>query len=362
MSYVLTLSFFDSTSPAVGLAASPLLPKTQTLLEPKLDIKLRSVQSKLCLPQSFFHSPLPINRKLDTTSLITPPLNSHQLQQQQEQTAITSRPRIYSESTPDFIPPSIATADLYLSRGSQKATLDFRFGPLTLDWIDNPQLLRPMSPPTSPNLISASSSSSRSPPPVARPLETSGTTDLYYGSLHLHTTRDSAGSSNEKEKEKEVVNGESSRVMAMLSVPRNLTAAAILRFIQPALESINQIRILKDSNPSRMMVVLKFKTAADAHEFKFIYNSKLYHPESNESEVCHVVSISEVKLKSITTPPYTFPYSSDLDINQPSDLVELPTCTVCLERMDSSVTGGLIQILCLHTYHCGCLLKWGDST
>jgi BRCA1-associated protein len=42
-------------------------------------------------------------------------------------------------------------------------------------------------------------------------------------------------------------------------------------------------------------------------------------------------------------------------------LAELPTCPVCLERMDSSVTG-LLTILCQHTFHCHCLSKWGEGS
>ena len=41
-------------------------------------------------------------------------------------------------------------------------------------------------------------------------------------------------------------------------------------------------------------------------------------------------------------------------------LYELPTCPVCLERMDSAITG-LITVPCSHTFHCMCLSKWGDS-
>lgn len=37
-------------------------------------------------------------------------------------------------------------------------------------------------------------------------------------------------------------------------------------------------------------------------------------------------------------------------------LVELPTCPVCLERMDE--TTGLLTILCQHVFHCACLEKW----
>lgn len=44
-----------------------------------------------------------------------------------------------------------------------------------------------------------------------------------------------------------------------------------------------------------------------------------------------------------------------------SVLVELPTCPICLERMDVTVSG-VLTILCHHTFHCACLAKWGDSS
>ena len=40
-------------------------------------------------------------------------------------------------------------------------------------------------------------------------------------------------------------------------------------------------------------------------------------------------------------------------------LVELPTCPVCLERMDE--TTGLLTILCQHVFHCTCLQKWSGG-
>lgn len=42
-------------------------------------------------------------------------------------------------------------------------------------------------------------------------------------------------------------------------------------------------------------------------------------------------------------------------------LSELPTCPVCLERMDATATG-LLTIPCLHTFHCQCLSKWKDGS
>ena len=53
---------------------------------------------------------------------------------------------------------------------------------------------------------------------------------------------------------------------------------------------------------------------------------------------------SIVSLGSKPMPPPTRP------------LKEMPTCPVCLERMDES--SGLLTIPCQHTFHCVCLVKW----
>ena len=42
-------------------------------------------------------------------------------------------------------------------------------------------------------------------------------------------------------------------------------------------------------------------------------------------------------------------------------LTELPSCAVCLERMDESVRT-VLTILCNHSFHSSCLQKWEDLT
>ena len=60
---------------------------------------------------------------------------------------------------------------------------------------------------------------------------------------------------------------------------------------------------------------------------------------------------SHVASKSISTRPMAPPTPA---------LVELPTCPVCLERMDESTTG-LLTISCQHVFHCSCLQNWRGS-
>lgn len=108
-----------------------------------------------------------------------------------------------------------------------------------------------------------------------------------------------------------------------------------------------------------------------------------------QPEYCHVVFVKSIQLQtpdggddsttypSLTNDPLT-PQSSLAKVDAvgssklaPStlskkpiapptpSLVELPTCPVCLERMDE--TTGLLTILCQHVFHCACLQRWRGS-
>ena len=43
------------------------------------------------------------------------------------------------------------------------------------------------------------------------------------------------------------------------------------------------------------------------------------------------------------------------------DHTELPVCSICLERMDESIST-LLTILCNHSFHGNCLAQWEDTT
>src|SRR5882762_7006340 len=73
-------------------------------------------------------------------------------------------------------------------------------------------------------------------------------------------------------------------------------------------------------------------------------------------EICHVVHVRSVSIEAEDSLSLTI---SRLGSAQ-APAYELPTCPVCLERMDSAVTG-LVTVPCSHTFHCMCLSKWGDS-
>ncbi|TCD71864.1 hypothetical protein EIP91_003207 [Steccherinum ochraceum] len=142
-------------------------------------------------------------------------------------------------------------------------------------------------------------------------------------------------------------------LLAVLAVPPWMTPSDFLAFVAPAAEGMAHLRMIRDSVPNRSMVVIAFRDQAEASEFAEVYNGKQFN--SMEPEICHVVRVLSVEVDKQDTVGQTI---SQLGL--PYGTYELPTCPVCLERMDAAVTG-LVTVPCSHTFHCACLSKWGDS-
>ncbi|KAF8631892.1 hypothetical protein AX15_002153 [Amanita polypyramis BW_CC] len=132
-----------------------------------------------------------------------------------------------------------------------------------------------------------------------------------------------------------------------------MTPSDFLAFVAPASEGMTHIRIIRDIAPNRSIVVIKFTNPAAASEFSEAYNGKRFDPM--QPEICHVVHVLSVQIQ-----PNDLVSQSISRLSSQGSMNELPTCPVCLERMDSAVTG-LVTVPCSHTFHCMCLSKWGDS-
>ncbi|XP_014662426.1 PREDICTED: BRCA1-associated protein-like [Priapulus caudatus] len=139
-----------------------------------------------------------------------------------------------------------------------------------------------------------------------------------------------------------------SEMVCMLAVPAFLSAHDILQFTAPVRPNIQYIRIIRNQTPNEYMVLVKFHHQSHADEFYKTFSGIPFN--SLEPDRCHLVYVSKVEIQS----------SQDANVLEPG-LTELPTCPVCLERMDESVNG-ILTILCNHSFHDGCLFKWSDST
>lgn len=178
-------------------------------------------------------------------------------------------------------------------------------------------------------------------------------------------------------------------MVSIIAVPTYFTATDLLGFIGDSyMRYITHLRILKSEKPNRFLVLIKFNDILKTAEFQLKYNGKPFN--SMEPEACHVVFVKSVRFDTggqindisseaseslipfllndpFTSPPVSLPSSPNpkssaiFKKNTRGTLMELPTCPVCLERMDSTVTG-LLTIPCQHTFHCQCLSKWKDDT
>jgi BRCA1-associated protein len=193
-------------------------------------------------------------------------------------------------------------------------------------------------------------------------------------------------------------------MVCIAAVPTYFTATDLLGFLGKAnLEHITHIRILKSEKPNRFLVLIKFAGPLEAAKFQHVYNGKAFN--SMEPETCHALFVRTILLDGVVhnsgaegressvivdeeeekdeedlyglterreaslipfllDDPFTTTSREKKRIQDDIEterLVELPTCPVCLERMDSSVTG-LLTIPCQHTFHCQCLSKWRDDS
>jgi BRCA1-associated protein len=131
------------------------------------------------------------------------------------------------------------------------------------------------------------------------------------------------------------------------------------------------------TTPNRSIVLLKFRDPLQASDFLVIFTGRPFSSLDNR-ETCHPIRIHHLVLHHLTpnspidppTPIPAFPpsvYSSRarqlpalLTGIPQNEVYELPSCPVCLERLDSTITG-LVTLPCAHTFDCDCLRKWGDS-
>ncbi|XP_072024584.1 BRCA1-associated protein-like [Amphiura filiformis] len=140
-----------------------------------------------------------------------------------------------------------------------------------------------------------------------------------------------------------------SEMLCMLAVPASMTVHDLLQFTAPLSQGIELMRIIRDSTQNQYMVLIKYKQQADADDFYNEFNGKPFN--SIENPVCYLVYVSKVEcMKAEEGACLPVP-----------GLTELPTCHICLERMDESVDG-ILTILCNHSFHGNCLDQWSDTS
>ncbi|KAE8372442.1 BRCA1-associated protein 2-domain-containing protein [Aspergillus bertholletiae] len=180
--------------------------------------------------------------------------------------------------------------------------------------------------------------------------------------------------------------------LCILAVPSYMSPSDFLGFVgEASMDNVSHFRMIRTARANRYMVLLKFRSGKKAKEWQREWNGKVFN--SMEPETCHVVFVKTVEIQAVdsqtqhggtathqnallshstTSPQRATTSSTGQSSSIPSAslstrplapptpaLVELPTCPVCLERMDE--TTGLLTIICQHVFHCTCLQKWKGS-
>lgn len=154
-------------------------------------------------------------------------------------------------------------------------------------------------------------------------------------------------------------------VVIILAVPALMSASDLLNFVSPeSMPRVERIRLLRDAAPNRYMALIKFDGPTSAASFIKAKNGSAFSPL--EPERCHIVLVSSVEIT--TRAPILEPLFDESDFLEDgssslelSSFIEVPTCPVCLERIDGTATG-IVTVICRHRFHCQCLARWGDSS
>ena len=221
-------------------------------------------------------------------------------------------------------------------------------------------------------------------------------TEVGWGVVHLYRdiqetpglydeTSSSAGSDGEPE-DSQSFNDDDCTTLCILAVPSYMTPSDLLGFVgEQTREDVSHFRLIRTGRANKYMVLMKFRDAKKAKAWRNEWNGRPFN--SMESEYCHVVFVKSITFETSSTSQHPSSYpdiSNDPFVPKPQsatktespstlsaplttkplapptpNLIELPTCPVCLERMDE--TTGLLTILCQHVFHCACLEKWRGS-
>ncbi|ONK60228.1 uncharacterized protein A4U43_C08F15760 [Asparagus officinalis] len=139
-------------------------------------------------------------------------------------------------------------------------------------------------------------------------------------------------------------------LLFVLAVPNRLSADDFLRFCGSYADRSSDIRVIRnDAMEDRYSVLVKFDEQKSADTFYLELNGWRY--PSAEGEVCHILFLD----------PVEFTESTEIAGTPPTGSTELPTCPVCLERLDQDISG-IIATTCDHSFQCSCISKWANSS
>ncbi|XP_064977465.1 BRAP2 RING ZnF UBP domain-containing protein 1-like isoform X2 [Musa acuminata AAA Group] len=180
---------------------------------------------------------------------------------------------------------------------------------------------------------------------------------LLRGIVHLYrslsppstSSSSSSSSTNPQASSESLLPAVRGTLLLILAVPSRLSPEDLLRFCGSYVERSSAIRVIRnDGIEDRYSVLVEFDDQKSADGFYLDVNGWRF---STEGEVCHILFIDSVEFTESTKIAGTPPVGSS----------ELPTCPVCIERLDQDISG-IIATTCDHSFQCSCISKWVNSS
>ncbi|XP_052751884.1 BRCA1-associated protein [Galleria mellonella] len=182
-------------------------------------------------------------------------------------------------------------------------------------------------------------SSRRSPPKGSNVSENDNTITFFCGNPLVEVTKGVLHLYKENELKEAA---EEAKTLCLLSVPGALGATDLLAFAAACQQDIAHVRVLRDGSPDHYMALLTFRSGAAARAFYEVFDGAPYS-SLEPAALCHAAWVARVEWAAGGAAPAAH--------------TELPTCAVCLERMDESVAG-VLSVQCAHAFHAACLARW----
>ncbi|KAJ6785866.1 hypothetical protein PWT90_10891 [Aphanocladium album] len=271
-------------------------------------------------------------------------------------------------------PPQSDSTDTKERRRGRTKTLDWRFGRVSIETMD-------------PTEAQAQAETSRAAPSLGPSFSGPGTatkatcvrlkthrTNVGWGVVHFYRDEqestvlrlpeaDQLGAPTGAGAEEEE---EDCSTLCIPAVPAYMSPGDLWGFVgERWRQDISHCRMVMTSKMNRYLVLLKFRHSKVAREWKKTFDGTVFN--TMEPQVCHVVFVKSITFETpaqktthepIASSSSSAALSNTLKPFPPPtpNLVELPTCPVCLERMDE--TSGIMTIPCSHVFHCTCLQNW----
>ncbi|XP_010927420.2 BRAP2 RING ZnF UBP domain-containing protein 1 isoform X2 [Elaeis guineensis] len=180
---------------------------------------------------------------------------------------------------------------------------------------------------------------------------------LLRGVVHLYRSRSSpsaaaasSSSSNPHPSPDSLLPAGRGTLLFVLAVPSRLSPEDFLRFCGSYVERSSEVRVIRnDAMEDRYSVLVGFDDQKKADGFYLDLNGWRF--TSAEGEVCHILFVASVE----------FTESTEIAATPPSGSTELPTCPVCIERLDQDISG-IAATTCDHSFQCSCISKWVNSS